>query len=80
MLNSVVQNDFEPLVLGAHQPVAQLKQDFYETGAEFSQLSGSGSAVYALYKNEPDVKRMKQKIGNRYAVSVTPPHFHIEEM
>lgn len=78
LLKNVVRNDFEPLVLEAHPSIARLKEDFYTEGAEFSQLSGSGSAVYALFKNENDVRNIVDKIKNRYSVSVTPPNFQAD--
>ncbi len=78
LLKNMIQNDFEPLVLETHPQIVQLKQDCYDAGAEFSQLSGSGSAVYALFTDESAVEKMKKNLGNRYPVSVTMPHFRID--
>ena len=51
VLMNLVQNNFEPLVLRTHEVVARVRQALYIAGAEFAQMSGSGSAVYGLFNN-----------------------------
>lgn len=42
-------NDFEATVFPAHPEIAALKQDFYDRGAVYASMSGSGSAVFGLW-------------------------------
>lgn len=44
-------NDFERSVFPHHPRVASLVDRFYDMGAVYSAMSGSGSAVYALFNN-----------------------------
>lgn len=74
---TLLRNDFEPLVLRTHPVVAELKQSLYLQGAEFAQMSGSGSSVYGLFQDEERARAAAEAMrGHR--VSVTPPHFQPE--
>ena len=42
-------NDFETTVFAKFPRLAEIKQSFYEGGAVYAAMSGSGSALYALY-------------------------------
>lgn len=42
-------NDFEDSLFPAHPELESLKEHFYNKGAFFSLMSGSGSSVYALF-------------------------------
>ena len=42
-------NDFEESVFTAHPALAAIKQSLYDSGAVYASLSGSGSALFALY-------------------------------
>jgi 4-diphosphocytidyl-2-C-methyl-D-erythritol kinase len=46
-------NDFEETILKIHPEIGKIKESLYGQGAIFSQMSGSGSAVYALFDNKP---------------------------
>ena len=51
-------NDFEASVFAAHPEIGAIKARLLEMGATFASMSGSGSAVYALFKKgtlEPDL-------------------------
>ena len=45
-----VKNDFEPSVFAAHPSLAAIKEDFYSRGAVYASLSGSGAALYGIFK------------------------------
>ncbi len=46
----VLHNDFEDTVLLRHPEIATVKQDMYTRGAIYSAMSGSGSAVFGIFK------------------------------
>ncbi len=43
-------NDFEKTVFVAHPELAAIKQSLYDSGAAYAAMSGSGSALFALYE------------------------------
>lgn len=43
-------NDFESTVFKNHPELAAIKQSLYDSGAAYAAMSGSGSALFALYK------------------------------
>ena len=43
-------NDFEATVFKAHPELAVIKQSLYDSGAVYASMSGSGSALFALYR------------------------------
>lgn len=43
-------NDFETTVFAKHPEIADLKQSFYERGAVYAAMSGSGSAVFGIFE------------------------------
>ena len=43
-------NDFEATVFKAHPELASIKQSLYDSGAVYAAMSGSGSALFALYE------------------------------
>lgn len=49
--NRVVKNDFEASVFPQFPEIEALKQDFYNRGALYASMSGSGSAVFGIFKN-----------------------------
>lgn len=45
-------NDFEATVFKAHPELAAIKQSLYDSGAAYAAMSGSGSAIFAIYKKQ----------------------------
>lgn len=50
-----VTNDFEPHILAAHSDIAMLKDKLLASGAIYASMSGSGSAVFGLFRERPDI-------------------------
>lgn len=50
-----VTNDFEPHIFEAHPSIALLKQQLLDAGALYASMSGSGSAVFGLFKERPTI-------------------------
>ena len=44
-------NDLEPPVIRRHQEIAALKVQLREAGATAAAMSGSGSAVFGLFRS-----------------------------
>lgn len=52
----LLKNDFEPPVFKKFPEICRIRQQLYEMGALYASMSGSGSAVFGLFENEPDWK------------------------
>jgi len=48
-----LKNDFEEPVFAAHPELKILKQSLYDTGAAYASMSGSGAALYGIYRDDP---------------------------
>lgn len=55
-------NDFEPTVIARHPIIGEIKEILLQSGAYYASMSGSGSAVFGLFKGEVrplDVKHLE---------------------
>ena len=50
-----VVNDFEGHILAAHPRIAEIKEALIDNGAVHASMSGSGSAVFGLFKARPEL-------------------------
>lgn len=50
--DGVLKNDFEETVFAKYPELAAIKRSLYESGAVYASMSGSGSALFALYPKE----------------------------
>lgn len=48
-----LKNDFEEPVFRAHPELKALKERLYDCGALYASMSGSGSAIYGIYRTDP---------------------------
>lgn len=46
----LIVNDFETSVFPAHPAIAELKEDMYRRGAVYASMTGSGAAVFGIFK------------------------------
>lgn len=51
----LLTNDFEKSVFAIHPEIGLLKERLYRLGAVYAAMSGSGSSVFGLFRNEPDL-------------------------
>ena len=51
-----LRNDFEHGVFQLYPEIAEIKSAFLKAGAIYSIMSGTGSTVYALFNEEPQIK------------------------
>lgn len=49
-------NDFERPVFDKHPILAYIKQLLYNNGAVYAQMSGSGSAIFGIFKEKPKTR------------------------
>lgn len=50
---NLIVNDFEKNVFLLHPQIAELKQLLYELGANYVSMSGSGSAIFGIFRHLP---------------------------
>lgn len=53
----VVVNDFEASVFKKYPTIAELKEDFYRRGAVYAAMSGSGSAVFGIFRDGDPINK-----------------------
>jgi 4-diphosphocytidyl-2-C-methyl-D-erythritol kinase len=56
-----IHNDFEDAIFPQHPEIKKIKEKLYSLGAVYASMSGSGSAVYGIFKKEPKVKNKFEK-------------------
>lgn len=54
----VLMNDFEASVFQVHPAIQAIKEKFYDAGAVYASMSGSGSSVFGLFETETDSERL----------------------
>ena len=55
----LVKNDFERHIFEEFPVLSHYKENFIREGAVFASMSGSGSTVFGIYKNEPPIPKNK---------------------
>ena len=48
--SGLLVNDFEETVFSKHPELAAIKRSLYDSGAVYASMSGSGSALFAIYR------------------------------
>lgn len=49
-----IKNQFEKTILPVYPEIAEIKEKLYNLGASYSAMTGSGSAVYGLFRSNPE--------------------------
>ena len=49
---TLIVNDFEASVFPTHPAIAAIKEDFYRHGALYASMTGSGAAVFGIFRVE----------------------------
>ena len=55
-----LHNQFEDTIFPAFPLLKEIKGALYQQGAVYASMSGSGSAMYGLFKNEPQIESWKE--------------------
>lgn len=74
----VFDNDFSPVVFEHYPVVGKVRDGLVASGAEFVSLSGSGSAVYALFGEESAANAAVERMAAFGRVNVTPAGFRMD--
>lgn len=61
-----VVNDFEATVFAKHPELPELKQRLYDSGAVYASMSGSGSAIYAIYDSAEVANKEREALNSTY--------------
>jgi 4-diphosphocytidyl-2-C-methyl-D-erythritol kinase len=61
-----ITNDFEKPVMEEFQAIRKLKEELYEMGADFALMSGSGSSLFAIFRNPVLAVEAKEYYENQY--------------
>jgi len=75
---SAFENDFELAVFDHFPAVRHVKLSLLEAGCVFASLSGSGSAVFALFQQEEQALAAMKRLPEAYRKNLTPPDFSME--
>lgn len=51
-------NDFEKSVFALHPEIGEIKEELYRRGADYAAMSGSGSSVFGIFKEETDLRQV----------------------
>ncbi len=47
-----MKNDFEKIVFPKFPVLEEMKKTLYNSGAKYASMTGTGSTLYAIYKND----------------------------
>ena len=56
---NILMNDFETSIFKCYPRIAELKQELYELGAIYASMSGSGAALYGIFKEKINLSYLK---------------------
>ena len=65
-------NDFEKLVISTYPEIGRIKENLLNSGAFFASLSGTGSTMFGVYKNN-NLASKARSIFNSYQTILTLP-------
>jgi 4-diphosphocytidyl-2-C-methyl-D-erythritol kinase len=75
---AVFENDFSSVVFEHYPVVRDVRDVLSASGSLFVSLSGSGSAVYALFEDRAGAMKAADAMSSLYRVNMTPAGFRME--
>ncbi len=72
-LKKYVKNDFEEIIFREYPEVKQIKDDFYNQGAQFALMSGTGSTVYGIFTNLQKASWAQEYFNQKYFTYLNNP-------
>jgi 4-diphosphocytidyl-2-C-methyl-D-erythritol kinase len=70
---SMFYNDFEDVVFERYPELAEIKAAFYRQGAGYAVMSGSGSSLFGVFKQEAQAKEALRNFSAQYRCLLTQP-------
>jgi 4-diphosphocytidyl-2-C-methyl-D-erythritol kinase len=61
-----LRNDFETNIFKLYPEIADIKDSLYQSGAVYASMSGSGSAVYGIFREKTDLMFPEQYVVLNY--------------
>lgn len=58
----IISNGFEDGIVAMHPKIGEIKNRVYEMGAVYASMTGSGSSVYGLFREQPEVPKDWQQL------------------
>jgi len=55
---TLLKNDFEESIFSKFPIIKEIKEELYQYGATYACMSGSGSAVFGLFENKPELSQL----------------------
>jgi 4-diphosphocytidyl-2-C-methyl-D-erythritol kinase len=74
-LETVLHNDFEDVVVEAHPVIGATRDRMLAAGAHGALMSGSGSSVFGLFREENAAAACAAQFPEEYVTSLTAPAF-----
>lgn len=62
-----VKNDFEKVIFAKFPVLAEIKETLYKEGAVYASMSGSGSALYGIFKENERAKAARDLFDSTYS-------------
>jgi len=54
-------NDFEDYVFRLYPQIGEIKRSLYRSGALYASMSGSGSTIYGIFREKPEINKKLRK-------------------
>jgi 4-diphosphocytidyl-2-C-methyl-D-erythritol kinase len=67
-LSGILRNDFEEIVFKNYPELKKLKDELNETGSLFTLMTGSGSTLFSIFKDNSSAEKIKEKLEMKYFV------------
>lgn len=64
-----ITNDFEAHLFKSHPILSDLKKEMYASGALYSAMTGSGSTIFGIFKDRPNLSHFDQNKSKHLVVS-----------
>lgn len=61
-----IVNDFEKVIFDKYPELGEIKSSLYKNGAEFALMSGSGSTLFGVFKDEETARNAEKQFSNYF--------------
>ncbi len=67
------ENDFEPLIFQTYPEIGKIKEKLLECGSQYASLSGSGSTVFGIFKEEDQARKARNRFSSSLQTYLAHP-------